>query len=494
MQNSLVIVKFPADTRRVQIDFSDVFVGGEVISAGAITQIDPNTIVTTVLSVSSPTIELQVSGGTDLQSYGINVTVNTDQAHIYTKTLAVVVNSNLATDYQTKNVDAFSDLVGELEAGQAGIGSVSFMFPLPFDYANGNIQWCLIDRDGVVYSSGVAHSYEGVNLSSDVKITGSAVINTPTDMVPTLSGQNYQIRWGLTVNGTTYYSFESLVVTGPNTTPEGVEDVVELAFNDIPVYVIFDQPYEYVTFEVYRENSMVVAPVSVNSNVLTPDGYMYAGVIQSPLNMPAALESYTIVWTGWNQVNPAGKMRETGRIFIVNPSIMSAVNDMRILVNKSATTIAHRKDLLFTTPLLLAYLRRGRDGFNGAQGVMTGFTMTNATGSVREFWLRFAEVMTLRAQFLAEGEKVFNFSGQAISLDVDRTGFYSQLADSIQSGIDNEVKPFKQNLVIKGHMAGDGNLGPANGTNQMRGAAGAVAISLSPATGWGKWNARWGIR
>lgn len=493
MQSSYVIVKFPVETRRLQVDFSDMFVDGEIISAGAVTQIEPNSILTSVLSVASPVIEMEFVGGEEAQSYGVNVSVNTDQAHIYTKTIAVVVNTNLATTYQSKNVDAFSTLVGELEAGAAGIGTVSFMFPAPFAYANGNVRWELLDKEGVVYSSGFAHSYEGVVLSNDVKISASAVINSPSEMVPTLDGQFYQIRWTLSVNGNDYLSFESVVITGPNTTPEGVEDVVELAFNDIPVAVVFDQPFEYVTFEVYKENTLIVPQVYVNANVRTPDGFMYAGIIQSPINMPADLASYTIVWSGWNQVNLAMKFRETGRIFIVNPSIMGAVNDMRIIVNKSATTIAHRKDLLFTTPLLLAYLRRGRDSFNGAQGVLTAFDMTNATGSVREFWLRYAEIMTLRAQFLAEGEKVFNFSGQSISLDVDRTGFYSQLADTLQSAVDAEIKPFKQNLIIKGHLGGDGNLA-YNGIAQARGAAGAVGLTLSPATGWGKWTARWGLR
>ena len=79
-------------------------------------------------------------------------------------------------------------------------------------------------------------------------------------------------------------------------------------------------------------------------------------------------------------------------------------------------------------------------------------------------------------------------------MDVDRTGFYQTMADGIQSAVDAEVKPFKQNLVIKGHINGDGNLGFSNGSAQAPGAAGAVGISLSPATGWGKWSARWGIR
>jgi hypothetical protein len=491
---SKVVVKFAADAVQVPLDFADVLIGGETITAGAIIVDPTGSLTCTAVSLASPLINLLVSAGTNLQSYGVAVTVNTTGGHVYTKTLSVVVNDNLAYEYQNKNVDAFNDLVGQLEAGGAAIGTCSFMFPLGFDTDNGVVRWELLDRDGVVYSSGSAYDYDSEVLSANVKVTSSAVINTPSDMVPTLEGQNYQVRWTLVIDGQSYYSFENLVITGPNTVPEGVEDVVELVFNDIPVSCVFQDPFDFITFEVYSGNDLVIPATNVPNQVKVPDGYLSAGVITAPLSMPAALEAYTIIWSGWNSENAALKSRQTGRIFIVNPSVMAAVDDMRVLINKAATTIAHRSDLIFSTPLLLAYLRRGRDGFNGAQGIFTGFTMLNATAGLREFWLRYSEVLALRAQFLAEGEKVFNFSGQAISLDVDRTGFYQSMADSIQSGIDNEVKPFKQNLIIKGHISGDGNLGPSGGAAQMRGAAGAVGITLSPATSWGKFGARWGIR
>lgn len=491
---SQVVVKFTTDSLPRQVDFSDVLLNGETISAGSLVVDPPSGLTVSVTSVDSQVANLNISGGVDLQSYGVALHVNTTAGHTYTKTLSIIVNDNLAYDYQNKNVDAFNTLVGSLEAGGAAIGNAAFMFPLGFDSDNGVVHWELLDKDGVLYSSGSAYDYDSVVLNDNVKVTASAVINTPSNMIPTLEGQTYQVRWSLVVDGSTYYSFEGLTITGPNTVPEGVEDVVELVGNNIPVSVVFHDSFEFVTFEVYNQNDLIIPPVNVPNGTDVPDGRLYGGLITAPLRMPAALESYTIIWSGWNSINQDAKVRQTGRIFVVNPSIMSAVDDMRIMINKSATTIAHKADLLFTTPLLLAYLRRGRDGFNGAQGIFTGFTMLNATSSIREFWLRYSEVLALRAQFLAEGEKVFNFSGQAISLDVDRTQFYQSMADNLQQGIDNEVKPYKQNLVIKGHISGDGNLGPSGGSAQARGAAGAVGITLSPATNWGRYGARWGVR
>ncbi|MEK9322795.1 hypothetical protein, partial [Escherichia coli] len=61
------------------------------------------------------------------------------------------------------------------------------------------------------------------------------------------------------------------------------------------------------------------------------------------------------------------------------------------------------------------------DAFNGAYGQFTSFTMTNARGPIREYWLLYAELAAIQSQYLAEGEKAFNYQGAAISLEVDRT-------------------------------------------------------------------------
>ena len=103
--------------------------------------------------------------------------------------------------------------------------------------------------------------------------------------------------------------------------------------------------------------------------------------------------------------------------------------------------------------------------------------MTNAKGGIREYWLMWTELMAIRAQYLAEGEKAFDYSGAAISLNVDRTGYLDSAASAIQSELDNEFKPFKQNLVNKGQTGGDGS-GDLNALGA--GAMGAVGVSLTP--------------
>jgi hypothetical protein len=479
--NTPVVVKFPADVRTIDIDFVGFLIGGEAITSGAVSASSPAGLTVTYGAAVGSAVPLTVSGGTDSQSYGVTVTVNTDGGHIYTIKAAIVVNSEMAVNYQNKNVDAFNTLVGEIEAGEAALGKASFMFPAGFNASTGAVSWAMIDSDGVVINDGQTFDYLITTLSDATKVEAQAVISVPSDCVPTLQGQKYQVRWTLTINGQIYWSFENLTVVGPNTVPEGVEDVVELELHDVPISVVFNQPYETVLVEVYADNGRVGNAIAAPTGTKVADGWLYQVTLVG-MDLPARLESYTLIWSAKNLNNPYTE-RQTGRLFIVNPMVLSATDDMRLLVNRSRTTIAHKQDLLFTVPLLLAYLRRGRDAFNGSYGVMTAFTFTAAAGPLREYWLRFAEVSALRGQYLAEGEKVFNFQGQAISLDVDRTSYYDQAANSIQTLLDNECRQFKTLLIKRGILGGDGNVQDL--TKQRYGAAGAISITLSPASNFG---------
>jgi hypothetical protein len=151
-------------------------------------------------------------------------------------------------------------------------------------------------------------------------------------------------------------------------------------------------------------------------------------------------------------------------------------------INKARTTLYGHPDLLYPESTIMTWLRRGADAFNIAYGQFTSFTFTNALGGIREFWLLEAELAALQSQYLAEGEKAFNFQGAQISLDVDRTQFLDNAESKIQSRLDNELKLIKQNLIIKGNTSGDGSADPSK---LQPGAIAAVGITITPASMWG---------
>ena len=113
--------------------------------------------------------------------------------------------------------------------------------------------------------------------------------------------------------------------------------------------------------------------------------------------------------------------------------------------------------------------------------------MTNAKGIIREYWLLCSELGALEAQYLTEGEKAFNFSGAAIQLDVDRTGFLDSMIGAIRSYLDSNLKPIKQNMTQKGYTEGDGSGTDGQGGIQASAhALGTVGISIHPASAWGR--------
>ena len=478
---TLVVVKYPADARVVTVDFTPDLVNGETIGAYIVGASLPSGITISAASQSGSLVSFTAAAGTDGQSYSINVAVNTNQGHTYTRVVAIVVSSQLAANYQNRNPDAFATLVDTLQAGEAAIGKALFVFPAGFDSSNGSVSWELVDAAGVVLNNGQAYSYVATVLANGVRIEGEAVISVPSDVLPTLDGQSYQIRWTLTINGQPYFTFENLTVTGNSTVPQGSDDVVELEGFDLPLSIVLPAPYDAVSVAVYKDNTLVMASTPLPQGTRTPNGWVYQTLVAPTSDMVAQLEAYTLVWSAKNQANQTTD-RQIGRLFVVNPSMLTASEDMKLTLSKARTTVYGQADILFSTPLLLAYLRRGRDAFNASYGVPTAFTFTAAAGPLREFWLKFSEVLALRSQFLAEGERVFNFSGQTISLDSDRTSYYDQLAGSIQQILDNEVKPFKTMLVKRGILGGDGNVFDL--TAQQPGAAGAVGITITPASGW----------
>lgn len=121
--------------------------------------------------------------------------------------------------------------------------------------------------------------------------------------------------------------------------------------------------------------------------------------------------------------------------------------------------------------------------FNVASGLLTEFSMTNATSGIREFWLRYSEVSMLLDQSLAEGEKAFDFQGAQISLTVDKAAVYRELADNLKQQLDNDTKPFKANLIKKGVVAGDGNMDGAalSGNSISR-----LGLSIHPSSPQGR--------
>ncbi len=480
-----VFFKAEAEDTVVNVNISSLLATGETVANLVVGTVSPSSpvplVVTLQSSTTSPNLVIDLEGGNDGVSYGCTITVHTN-LRVFNILLAISVMTDDKVPYTTLNPDAYSALIDTIQAGEAAIGKAIFVFPNTVDPSGGFITWELLGTDSVVYASGNCYEYLIQSSGLTNTVIGNAIVSVPTSIPETLYDQKYQLRWTLNLNGQQQFAFENISVVGLNTVPLGVQPAVEIQGTNATSYIVIDKLYDTVGIEIYMDNASLGGFVQVNDFKRVSSGYFYAAEI-STTGLPVMVEPYNVIWRYWNSDSPSYKLSENAELWVVNPSILQAINDVKAKINKARTTLYGTPDLLYPEATILTWLRRGKDAFNGAAGIPTSFTMTNAKGAIREYWLMFAEMEAIRSQYLAEGEKAFNFSGQAISLDVDRTSYLDSAASAIQSRLDNEMKPFKVNLTYKGNTGGDGSEDP---TKLKRGAIGTVGISISPVSQWGR--------
>lgn len=387
--------------------------------------------------------------------------------------------------YSVVNSEAFNDLVGDLDAGQSAIGSGVFAFGPELDATGGSVTWDLVDIDGRIWNNGNAFDYSVQSNGWSITAIGKALVTAPSDLPSVLDNQAYQLRWTLILpDGQKFFTFENLRITSALTVPLGAAHVVEIIGDTAEATIVLDQLYENVSLEIYWDNDRVGSAVVASPGlsfvpVKTSGGYLYkARIATDSMKMPY-IKPWSLIWRYWRSDDPSFVQTERADMWVINPTVSQAMEDMKAKINKARTTIYGTPDLLFPYSTVLTWLRRAADMFNMAYGIPTSITFINPSGPVREYWLMIAEMLAIESQYLAEGEKSFSYQGAAISLDVDKTQYLDAMASKIQSRLDNELKPIKQGMIIKGNQNGDGSGDPSK---LQRGAMGSVGISISPAT------------
>lgn len=459
-----------------------------------VTPITDIPLLASVVSVDLASFKVSLSRGTTGTSYGVEAVVTTN-LRVFAVLLAITVNTlvNELVPYSTSNPDAFKDLIGEIAAGETAVGTAVFVFPPNTDPSGGYVTWELLAEEDTVYAAGNAFEYNIRSTGLSNSVFARSVVSVPSDIPPTLEQQKYQLRWTLHLDGyPDQFQYESITVVGLNTVPLGTQPSVELQGNPATLELVTPELYDQVGIELFHQNSVVV-PFSLIYDNMVPgspspervaSGWYYNGVIDTT-QLQVSVEPYTAVWKYWQSEASHKVYTERADFWVINPSIMGAIDDVKAKINKAMTTLYGTPDLLFPISTVLTWLRRGMDAFNGYQGNFTQFTMTNALGSIREWWLLLAEQAALEAQYIAEGEKAFDFQGAAIQLNVDKTQYLADAISRIQSRIDSELKPFKQNLIIKGNIRGDGSQDPSR---LQRGAMGTVGICFTPASQWNRFS------
>lgn len=170
------------------------------------------------------------------------------------------------------------------------------------------------------------------------------------------------------------------------------------------------------------------------------------------------------------------------RIFYICPSILGAIKDLRTYIDR--LNLKLRLDsLYFSDSDYLFWLMSGRDRFNGLP-LYTNFSMTGATGPIRDMWLLCSQISALRVKYLEEGLTSYQYSGAAVSLDIDITPYIEQYVSALESRLAEEGQRLKTQLHNKGQIEGSGEWTMANSN------IGTFGMTLGPVCGKGVFGRR----
>lgn len=171
--------------------------------------------------------------------------------------------------------------------------------------------------------------------------------------------------------------------------------------------------------------------------------------------LPPALSPYLAV-VSHREPGQRRTQKSMFNIWSITPQIYSMMNALTGFLDKAKLENVI-PSLRYTDTDLLLYLQRGLNLFNTYSPSITSFTGINMQGPLFDCHLICASYYALGAQLLAEGALAFDFSGQAVTLNVDRTPQLEGALSRIEGQLQELIPKTKGLLVKHGVNGGDGS-------------------------------------
>lgn len=294
-------------------------------------------------------------------------------------------------------------------------------------------------------------SPSGVQMNSGVGVPGSApgrwtaTWSVPPDAELSTQSNKWTIYWSMETASSRQLQKELAFDVIELRTPDTLED---LRSNSYMVYqgkktrIVLRLPKEAteITVDVYpstsvdnpcpEETAIFSGTVPGGTINLVEEQNLFAYWADTPLL--TAPGEYQVVW---NYRHTVASPEETvvQRLFVAPPVFWNIAKSLSKLIDKlqkKAGTIQ-----AYTDDDLYEYVTRGIGMLNGVNPA-TAWTMTQFpyTSMTVSFLLKAAALWAMDAQQLLAGELAFSFSGQQVTLDVDQTNVYSDMAQRL---IDN---------------------------------------------------------
>lgn len=154
---------------------------------------------------------------------------------------------------------------------------------------------------------------------------------------------------------------------------------------------------------------------------------------------------------------------DTGQMFtltvwIITHQMLTTLSMIEAHINKARLQNVI-PELEYTQADLVLYAYRGLNLFNQRPPNLTAFTGTNMQGFLLDCHVTCSCYYALAAQLQAEGALAFDFGGQSVSFNVDRSPAIEAALGRIETQINDQVGQAKRLLNKKGIFQGDGSIG-----------------------------------
>lgn len=301
----------------------------------------------------------------------------------------------------------------------------------------------------------------------------SANVVIPSSAPVAAGNDKYTIEWRLVAtNGSVYKTTDSFSVLSPVDFDDLENDRILLEggeLNDamkLPAYIVPTSLHVSVIREdntiVYASSELIGSADLTTTQVQDEKIYQFDTLETSSLLTvgDTGISPYIIKWS--YTVN-GRTSDEFHFVFVINARTLNIINQLRRTIDKARSE--HPNPVLrYTDVDLVAYIMQGLSLINGLKPNITNWDFNTLPAALHLGLVQAAAYCALSAQYLAEGQAAFDFSGQAISLNVDRTQYIDAALGRIMDFINDKIPATKKMLLRSSSMGILGvNVGPSLG-------------------------------
>lgn len=173
------------------------------------------------------------------------------------------------------------------------------------------------------------------------------------------------------------------------------------------------------------------------------DGDSYVLFVDIPAGTTQGNTAYMALWT-ITETAFAMPVTEWNIITAINTNLFPMMTSLRMLLDRFQKRVGRLQHISDSD--LLEYISQGSRMVNMSYPT-TGYNMDNMPEMLQSLVLLAAGWWGLKAQSILETDLSYNFSGQSVTLSVDRTGGLDSAASNMMEMFNSQIGPAKMALV-----------------------------------------------